>query len=257
MALLSITDLCFKYDDDVILENLQLELQEGEIVALLGPNGCGKTTLLDCIIGYKQIDNGSIRMNGEDVKAYSVREKARHIAYVPQSASSIFPFSVMQMVLMGRTPHLGNTASPSKKDMAVALDAMEALGIGKFSERVFSSLSGGEKQLVLIARALAQDARIILLDEPTSSLDLKNETMVLGRIKKLVSIRNKSLIIATHQPNHVYYLEQGNVNIRAALFADRTIKYLGTPAEVINEQTIQDVCAVTYTNTRTTTKRLS
>lgn len=244
MALLNIAELCFQYESSLILDRIQLEMEAGEIILLLGPNGCGKTTLLDCIIGYKQSVGGIIKINGIDAKSYSVKEKAKHIAYVPQSSSNIFPYSVMEMVLMGRTPYLGSTSSPSPKDVEVALDAMETLGISKFKDRTFSTLSGGEKQLVFIARALAQDSQIILLDEPTSSLDIKNEMMVLSKIKKLASSKNKSLLIATHQPNHVYYLSEENIPVKAALFADRRIKYFGTPAEVVNEYNIKEVYRV-------------
>jgi len=239
--LLEISGLFMHYDNQALFEGLSLQMQEGEIVALLGPNGCGKTTLLDCVIGYRQYEKGLIRLSGADAKKLSVKEKARQIAYVPQGASHIFPFTVTQMVLMGRTPYLKSTASPSKKDYEIAFEAMETLGIEKFKERVFGSLSDGEKQLVLIARALAQDSKIILLDEPTSSLDIKNEIMVLAKIKKLVGIKNKSLLMATHQPNHVFFLEQGNIPVKAAMFAGKKIKYFGSPEKAVNEKTIQEV----------------
>lgn len=241
MSLFNISGLCFKYGNYSLFDHLQLDMQEGEIIALLGPNGCGKTTLLDCIIGYKLYESGTVQVKGMDVKKYSIKEMARHIAYVPQSAHSIFPYSVMQMVLMGRTPHLGGASSPNKNDTEIALEAMDTLGLFAFKDRAFSSLSGGERQLVLIARALAQDSQIILLDEPTSSLDIKNEIMVLSNIKKLVNSRSKSLIIATHQPNHVFFLEKEDIPVRAALFAERKIKYFGRPSEVMNEQTIREV----------------
>ena len=241
MALLSVQDLVFRYDKEVVLDHVDLELGAGEIVTLLGPNGCGKTTLLDCIIGYRQYENGTVMIDGRDNSKYSVKEKAKHIAYVPQSMSNIFPYSVMQIVLMGRTPHLGATASPTKKDYDIAQEALDSMGIIRFKDRAFSQLSGGERQLVMIARSLAQDSKVILLDEPTSSLDIKNEAMVLSHIRDMVKRTHKSVLIATHQPNHTFYFSCREVGVNAALFADKKIKYFGHPEEVLNEMTINEV----------------
>lgn len=241
MTLLCVKDLSFKYDKEIILDRVNLELHEGEIVLLLGPNGCGKTTLLDCLVGYRQHENGSILINGQNFDRYSIKEKARQIAYVPQTAANIFPYSVLQIVLMGRTPHLGAVESPAKADIEIAATALENLGISRFKDRLFATLSGGEQQLVLIARSMAQDARIILLDEPMSSLDLKNESMVLSHIRDLVRHTRKSMIIATHQPNHAYYFAGHDSNVNVALFANKRIKYFGTPDAMLNEKIISEV----------------
>ena len=244
MALLSIQNLVFRYDKDVVLNNIALEMGEGEIITLLGPNGSGKTTLLDCIVGYRHPEKGQIQIDGTDSRSYSVRDKAQHIAYVPQSASSIFPYTVLQIVLMGRTPYLGPAASPGKEDVGIAMDALADLGITSFAERPYAKLSGGERQLVMIARSLAQDAKIILLDEPTASLDIKNEALVLTKIKKLVKDTRKSVIIATHQPNHAYYLCHDAFSLHVALFCDRKIQYFGTPDDVLTRDIIEKVYGV-------------
>jgi iron complex transport system ATP-binding protein len=244
MGILSVKDLCFKYDKELILEGLELEMEEDGIVMLLGPNGCGKTTLLDCITGYRRYERGSIKLDGVDDKDYAVKEKARKIAYVPQSASNVFPYSVFQMVLMGRTPYLDGASSPRREDEEIALGALESLGLMKFKDRNYSNLSGGERQLVLIARALAQDTQIILFDEPTSSLDLKNESIVLDKIKSLAGKTNKSAIIATHQPNHAFYFENEGIRIKVALFAQRKIKYFGSPSGVLTGGVLSEVYGV-------------
>lgn len=244
MALLSIKDLVFRYDKNVVLDGIDLKLNEGEIITLLGPNGSGKTTLLDCIVGYRRAEAGQILIDGTDSRCYSVGELAKNIAYVPQSASNIFPYSVLQIVLMGRTPYLGPTASPSKDDIAIAMDALYSLNIASFKDRPYAKLSGGERQLVMIARSLAQDARIILLDEPTSSLDIKNEALMLKKIRELVKKTRKSVIIATHQPNHAYYLCGDAACVNVALFCDRKIKYFGTPECVLTQDTINEVYSV-------------
>lgn len=241
MPLLKLDGLCFSYNTNEILKDLYLTLDTGEAVLLLGPNGCGKTTLLDCLIGYKRQTHGSIMIDSKDIDRFSPRERAQRLAYVPQTSQGIFPYTALEMVLMGRTPYIKNAASPSKQDNIIAIESLESLGMGSFKDRMFTSLSGGEQQLVLIARALAQNTDIIMLDEPTASLDIKNETAVLARICSMAHNTNKAFIIATHQPNHAFYLAQKGMNVTAALFEDKTIKYIGSPTEVLNENTINRV----------------
>lgn len=241
MPLLQITNLCFSYGHKRVLNGINMALGDGQIITLLGPNGCGKTTLLDCLIGYRPYENGSIEIDGQRDARYSVKQRAQMIAYVPQKSSGIFPYTALQMVLMGRTPYLGGAASPSQADVRIAREAMDSLGLQGFEERVYTSLSGGEQQLVLIARSLAQDAKIILLDEPTASLDIKNEALVLDRIREMAQKTKKSFVIATHQPNHAFYLENKGINVLAALFYDGMIKYFGPPSEVLHAQNVNEV----------------
>jgi iron complex transport system ATP-binding protein len=244
MALMSIRDIRFRYDTNVVLNGIALDMDAGEIIMLLGPNGSGKTTLLDCIVGYRHAEAGQILIDGIDSQRYSVGDLAKSIAYVPQSASSIFPYTALEIVLMGRTPYLGPTASPSKDDVSIAMDALYSLNMTQFKDRPYAKLSGGERQLVMIARSLAQDAKIILLDEPTSSLDIKNEAMVLTKIKELVRQTKKSVVIATHQPNHAFYLCEDDLHVNVALFKDGRIKHFGTPNEVLTRDIINEVYSV-------------
>lgn len=241
MPLVEVKNLSFRYGDKVILNRVNLSLDDGEVIVLLGPNGCGKTTLLDCLNGYNKYESGGIEIQGQPDSKYSINQKARIFAYVPQSSSNVFPYSVLQMVLMGRTPYLSATSSPCASDMEIAQKALVSLGIQGFADRIFTTLSGGEQQLVLIARALAQDAKIILLDEPTASLDIKNEAMVLEKIRDLAETSDKAFIIATHQPNHAFFFENKRMNVKAALFCDGQIKYFGLPSMVLNERNIKDV----------------
>ena len=222
MGVLSVQKLSFAYEERRVLGRLDLEVGEGEVVVLLGPNGCGKTTLLDCIIGYRKYQAGGIRIYGKRDTEYTAADKAKRIAYVPQACASMFPFTALQIVLMGRTPHLKKLASPSAEDAEIARQALRDLGIEGFAGRPFTKLSGGEKQLVMIARAIAQDAQVILLDEPTSSLDVKNEMRVLRCVKDLVKKTGKSVVLATHQPNHAFYFENEGLRAKAAMFAGGT-----------------------------------
>ncbi len=153
MVLMCIRDLVFRYDTNLVLSGIALDMDAGEIITLLGPNGSGKTTLLDCIVGYRHAEVGQILIDGIDSRRYSVGDMAKSIAYVPQSASSIFPYTAFEIVLMGRTPHLGPTASPSKEDAAIAMDALHSLNITQFRDRPYAKLSGGERQLVMRARS--------------------------------------------------------------------------------------------------------
>ena len=241
MKILDIKDLVFYYGDKLILNHVDLTVEKGEVILLLGPNGCGKTTLIDCIAGYRNYTQGDIYIHDQHHSEHTVKTRAQYISYVPQSTSSVFPFTVLNIVLMGRTPYLGAAAGPSKEDIAIAKEALYQLGMEEFAERIFVNLSGGEKQLVMIARSIAQDSDIILLDEPTSALDIKNETIVLNRILEMTEKLGKTVILATHKPNHAFFIASKQSRVKVALFKDKKIKYYGNPHDIINEKTIKDV----------------
>ncbi|WP_040485443.1 ABC transporter ATP-binding protein, partial [Lutibaculum baratangense] len=183
---LRLDDVSFGYGRRVVGSGLSLACDEGQAVALLGPNGSGKTTLFKTILGLIPPLGGRVTVDGEDTRHWSARRRARLFGYVPQSSPGYFPFSVTEMVMMGRTARLGAFSAPSEADGIAAARVIDRLGIGRLAERSYTELSGGERQLVLIARALAQEPRILILDEPTASLDFGNQIMVVETVRHLV-----------------------------------------------------------------------
>ncbi len=183
-----------------ILKAIDLRCRAGEVTAILGPNGAGKTTLFRCLSGLYPI-SGEVRIKGRIITDLSPAEIAKLLALVPQSFEPAFQYSVMDLVLMGRTPYLGLFSTPGEKDLEKARSALESLGIAHLTERVFTELSGGERQLVLLARSLAQGSPILLLDEPTAHLDLRHQVRVLKKIRELAYQRGLTVIMNLHDPN--------------------------------------------------------
>ena len=169
---LSIRNASFSYyNREMVWENINIDVRESECLCILGPNGCGKTTLFNCINGNYPLASGSVYINEKSIKEYSVIQLARTIGIVFQEHSAPFPYSSLEVVRMGRTPHLGLFGKPSTADTERAYSIMEELGIAHLSDKRYTHISGGERQLVLIARTLCQDPEIVLFDEPTSHLD--------------------------------------------------------------------------------------
>lgn len=199
-ALLQATDLSVGYPGRVVGSNLSLALQAGEVLALLGPNGCGKTTLLKTLLGLLPALAGQVRLQGKALAQWPLAERARQVAYVPQGQASTFGFTALEMVLMGRTAHQGLLARPSAQDRAMAHVALQRVGVAHLAGRSVHRISGGERQLVLIARALAQQPRAVLLDEPTASLDFGNQGLVMRAIRTLAE-EGLAVLFTTHDPN--------------------------------------------------------
>lgn len=193
--------LSIGYGDRVVGRDLDLLLGEGEVLALLGPNGGGKTTLLRTLLGLLSPKQGDVHLDGRALSAIPIRERARMIAYVPQVHAGTFAFTVETVVLMGRTAHGSLFSGPSMNDHAVAARALERFGIFALRERPYTEISGGERQLVLLARALAQEPRFIVLDEPTASLDFGNQGKVMQEIRALAG-SGLGVLFTTHDPNH-------------------------------------------------------
>jgi iron complex transport system ATP-binding protein len=191
--MLKIENATLKRDKKTIFENYSFEIKKGDIVAILGPNGRGKTTLLKAILNLLPLDKGEIKNDAQ-------------IAYVPQSSQLIFDFTVLDVILMGRAKHLKLFSNPSKKDYNLAYEVLELLEIKEFANRNFSELSGGEKQLVLIARAIASQCDFLILDEPASALDFSNQKKVLNQLKLLNSEKKITILYTTHYPQHAFYL---------------------------------------------------
>lgn len=201
MSLLQAFGLAIGYRGTVVGEGIDLTLAGGEIVCLLGPNGGGKTTLFRTLLGVLPPIAGEVRVAGRPLCRWSRRELARCLGYVPQAHAGLFAFTVEDVVLMGRTARLGRFAAPSAHDRTAARSALERLGIGALAARIYTRISGGERQLVLIARALAQEAETLILDEPTASLDFGNQLRVLAEIDRLRR-DGIGILMSTHQPEH-------------------------------------------------------
>ena len=224
--LLSCTDLNFSYQDKQVLHDVSLECRKGEFIALLGKNGAGKSTCLSCLLGILE-SSGHINIGGLDPKKASRAEIARKISFVPQEHDDMFPFSVLDVVVMGRTAYLGPFGAPSRLDYKHAQQALAELYVAHLKERIYNTLSGGEKQMVLLARALFQTKNMIFLDEPTNHLDYKNRYQILSILKKQCVENNSCVVACLHDPNH------------AKIFADRTL--LLSDGRIIAEGATSDV----------------
>lgn len=184
-----------------VLRGISLTLERGTILYLLGRNGCGKTTLMQCLSGMLKPASGKITLDGKDIHTYTPTERAQHIGLVPQLHTPAFAYTVREMILMGRAPHLGLFGTPDKADYTVADEALASVGLTHYRERPYTQLSGGERQLVLIARGLAQKCRILLMDEPDAHLDLNNQQRVMEIVQRLTA-EGLSFIVTSHVPNN-------------------------------------------------------
>ena len=204
-AMIQTQGLAVGYEKHALVRDIHFTLQPGEICCLLGPNGCGKSTLIKTLLGLIPAIEGEVTLGGKSIKARRANELAQLVAYVPQAHTKPFPFLAQDMVLMGASAHLNWYEPPKKRDTAKAQAALEALGIGHLAFRPYPQLSGGEKQLVLIARALCQASPLLVMDEPTASLDFGNQIRVIDHILALKD-QGKSVLITTHTPSHVRLL---------------------------------------------------
>ncbi|SUA51944.1 Uncharacterized ABC transporter ATP-binding protein HI_1470 [Oligella urethralis] len=200
-SILSVRDLAIGYANKRVAEGISFELEAGQVLCLLGPNGSGKSTLLKTVLALLPSLGGSVQLLAKDVAQWRRREIAQTLAFVPQQSSMSFSFSALDMVLMGRSAHVNFYASPSKADREIAAQSLERLGISHLAERLFPQMSGGEQQLVLLARALAQQPKALILDEPTASLDFANQILVLEQIQQLRQ-QGLAILLCTHQPEH-------------------------------------------------------
>ena len=232
--MISIRDLCFAYSDDgpEVLRDVSLDIRAGTICALLGPNGSGKTTLLNLILGWLKPLEGRIELNGKNGLDLTRREMSRVIGLVPQEEPSGFELSVLEYVLLGRAPYLGFLETPGPDDRHAAESALEAAGIRKLRGRPLSHLSAGEKQLAAIARVLAQDPAIFLLDEPMSHLDLANTQRICLMLESLRA-KGKTVVFTTHDPNIASAsADQLNMLVKGKVVASGPAKKTLTPKNI-------------------------
>jgi len=195
--------LDFGYPGHIVGRGLDLSLEKGEVLCVLGPNGSGKSTLFRTLLGLLPALGGEVRLDGRPMAQMKRGEIARAVAYVPQASASYFDFSLEEMVLMGRTAHLGAFAAPGDRDRAASRASLERMGIASLAARPVSAVSGGERQLALIARALASEAPALVMDEPTANLDFGNQAKVLAQVAQLRDA-GVSILLCTHDPDHAF-----------------------------------------------------
>jgi iron complex transport system ATP-binding protein len=229
-------NICFSYGSHTVIKNLSFVIRAGYFHAILGPNGCGKTTLLDLLSGYIRPISGQIQFNGQNLSNYGKRHLSQYIALVPQEYRVNFPYTVREVVAMGRYPHQARFSYPTSQDMEIVENALEVCGAKELSERFITELSGGEKQRVIFARAIAQETSVLLLDEPCANMDVKHALRVLNVALEQVRKKEVTVVAVMH-----------DINL-AARFADNLIfmkqgqRIASGPAEYsLDSKTIQEV----------------
>lgn len=242
--LLEVVDLSFAYPTKKIFDRISFDMHQGDVLCLMGPNGCGKTTLLDNIMSVHQPTAGEIHLSGKSLTKYRRKEVAHKIAYVPQIHQVVFPYTVEQIVLMGRTAHVGFFGEPGDHDELLAKEALELVGITDLSKKPYSQLSGGEIKLVLLARALSQKAPLLVMDEPTANLDFKNELVFLETVVRLNRKDHIAVLLATHSPEHAFYFQAKGCNVHAMMMNHGSMVAQGSPEVVITEENIKAVYGV-------------
>ncbi|MBT3190552.1 MAG: heme ABC transporter ATP-binding protein [Anaerolineae bacterium] len=231
--MLKIDSLTVAYDDKVVLQNVSFDVQPGEILALIGPNGTGKSTLIRALSGVVPIASGQVSIDGQNLSELSANQRAKIMAVVPQARQLGGAFSVEQAVMMGRTPYLNWIGQESESDKAVVRLALEQTNLTGFADRQIAQLSGGEQQRVLLARALSQSTPVLLLDEPTNHLDLQHQTNLLSIVKRLAKEKELIVIVAMHDLNLVSFFAD-----KVALLVNGELRGLGTPEKVMQKDAI-------------------
>jgi iron complex transport system ATP-binding protein len=239
IPVLTARGLGFGYGAKPVGRDVDIELRAGQVVCLLGPNGSGKTTLFKTILGLLPAQEGEVLVDGVAMGRLTRFQIARRLAYVPQAHAAHFPFRVVDMVVMGRTAHLGLFAAPSLDDRRRALGALATLGIGNLADTEYTRISGGQRQLALIARALAQDAPAIVMDEPTANLDFGNQVTVLAEVKRLAT-QGLAVLLSTHDPDHAF-----SISDRVALLDGGRLVAQGRPHDVLTPARLREVYGVT------------
>lgn len=234
--MLELKNVSCGYGKREIVHDISFNVEAGEFVCVLGPNGCGKTTMLKAVLGILHPFSGIIMLGRRNLSCMREAELGQAIGYIPQAHTPPFPFLVKDVVLMGRTPHLPTLSFPKKEDREIALAAMDELKISYLKDQKYTRISGGERQLVLIARALAQQPKLLVMDEPTSSLDFGNQNNVLEKMR-LLSRKGMSILMVTHNPDHALFCADKVVMMKR----DGTMLRKGTPAETVSEESIQEI----------------
>jgi len=230
-----IKNLNFAYSEKNVLKELNLEVNEGEIVTILGRNGAGKSTLLNCMLGLLKPQSGTILLEGKELFKMNEREISSIVGYVPQIHVASFGFSVMEFVIMGCASRIGLFSKPGKREHKYAETSLKELGIEHLADKPYTEISGGERQKAVIARAIVSNPRVVLFDEPTAHLDYGSQLLVLRIIKKL-SIKGYSIVITTHNPDHAFLLGG-----KAALIDDNGVLISGKVEEIVTQKNLSSI----------------
>ncbi len=237
MSVIDIRGISYSYTPEKrALNGVSLLVPEGNFCGIIGPNGSGKTTLLKCISGYLAADEGQVLIGGKNIKKFSTREIAKAMALVQQHASLEYDFTVMDIVITGRNPHIKRLRSETKEDYAIAHNALEKAGIHHLKDRLVTELSGGEWQMMILARALCQQADIMLLDEPTAGLDIKHKAGIMSAVKRLTRQQGISVVCVLHDLNlAMSFCEQIVLLKNGEVFAH------GVPEAVLTKSNLETV----------------
>ena len=236
--MLEVNDLHFAYKNNPVLKGVDFSAGTGQCICVLGENGAGKTTLFRCLLGLLDGYKGDIRIDGVDSKKFSAREMAGKIAYIPQAHTPVFNYTVFETVLMGTNVLTGRFSAPGRNEREITEQMLKLMNISHLSERGFAELSGGERQLALIARALVQRSRILVMDEPTANLDYGNQFHVMHQVRQLAA-SGYLVLLSTHNPEHAL-LFANNVLV----LKDGQAMMYGTPEDVLNPVTIEKIYSV-------------
>lgn len=234
--MIALNNISCGYGKKIILNNISLNIQQGQLTCLLGKNGVGKTTLFKTILGLLPIANGTITYKNKAFKTFSQKEFAKFISYVPQAHGTPFPFKVLDVILMGQHIHtLGLAGSPKKENKNVVMECIKALGIEDLTHKTFSKLSGGQKQMVLIARAMAQQPSFIAMDEPTANLDMGNQIKVM-KVAQMLKEKGYGILMNTHSPEHALQYADHVVMLK-----NGTTVESGAPEKIIQSRSVSEL----------------
>ena len=246
---LEVKDLKFAYKKNPVLHGVNFAAKAGQFVCLLGENGAGKTTLFRCLLGLLGGYQGEILIDGVNGKNFSVRELARKVAYIPQSNAPVFNYTVYEIVLMGTNVLKSGLRAPGRSEREVVRQALEMMNISRLADRGFAELSGGERQLTLIARALAQKSRMLVMDEPTANLDYGNQFRVMRQVRRLAE-SGYLIVLSTHNPEHALLYSD-----KVLVLKDGKAMMYGEPEVVLSPETIEKIYGVSVELQKMQTKK--
>lgn len=233
-AKLEVNNATFSYNGKMnIFENVSFSVDKGDVFCILGPNGTGKSTLLRCLCNLYKLKDGNIQIDGHEVSQMSPSALAKKIGFIPQIHTPTFPYTVLEVVIMGRTPHLNMISAPSEKDYIIAEEAIKMADIEHIKDKPYTQLSGGQMQMVLLARVLAQEPKILLLDEPTSHLDISHQIHTIEIVRKLAD-KGISLIMTSHFPDHAFMASK-----KVGIMKNKSFMKIGSADDVITEKNLK------------------
>ncbi len=236
--MLKVENISGGYGKTEVVNDLSFSLDQGQVLGVLGPNGCGKSTLLKLLLGFIPKKTGKIWLEDQDFDKLSRKTIAQTMSYIPQRDYMPFPYTALEMVTMGRTNHINKWGIPSKQDIEIAREALEKLKVGHLAQKTYTQISGGERQLVLIARAFCQDTKILIMDEPTASLDFSKQQLIMDAISTAVET-GKSVILTTHSPSQPFTIAS-----KVLLMSEGYRVGFGTPLEVLTPESLEAVYGI-------------